>query len=283
MHFLQKNRDQLTYDGTPTESGDTRADEPLSFYSEAQQTLATSSVLGGAAFNVRSVLEGTAKLAVNAFCDWCAIVLIAPDGTLVREAGAHRDQSKLEILRKALEIPIAPDAPIRRVVASGESIIIPRVQGDEVVGHLEDATQGALLYELGMRSVMIVPLKARGAAIGAIGLVSSDPERVFGQRDLRLAESFATRAALQIDNARLFERERQTSRELAFLSRVGEVLVSSLDTKEALLGSENNLRIANNKADDLSIKKLTRGNATMIAMFAESKSESHGEVGDSDV
>lgn len=40
-------------------------------------------------------------------------------------------------------------------------------------------------------------------------------------------------------------------------------------TKEALLGSENNLRLANNKADDLSIKKLTRGNPTMTAKFAE--------------
>lgn len=40
-------------------------------------------------------------------------------------------------------------------------------------------------------------------------------------------------------------------------------------TKEALLGSENNLRLANNKAEDLSIKKLTRGNPTMAAKFAE--------------
>jgi hypothetical protein len=40
-------------------------------------------------------------------------------------------------------------------------------------------------------------------------------------------------------------------------------------TKEALLGSENNLRIANNKADDLTVKKLTRGNPTMAAKFAE--------------
>ncbi len=40
-------------------------------------------------------------------------------------------------------------------------------------------------------------------------------------------------------------------------------------TKEALLGSENNLRLANNKADDLTIKKLTRGNPTMAAQFAE--------------
>jgi len=45
-------------------------------------------------------------------------------------------------------------------------------------------------------------------------------------------------------------------------------------TKDALLGSENNLRLANNKADDLSVKKLTKGNPTMAAKFAELKN--HG-------
>ena len=40
-------------------------------------------------------------------------------------------------------------------------------------------------------------------------------------------------------------------------------------TKDALLGSENNLRLANNKADDLTVKKLTKGNPTMAAKFAE--------------
>ena len=42
-------------------------------------------------------------------------------------------------------------------------------------------------------------------------------------------------------------------------------------TKDALLGSENNLRLANNKADDLSVKKLTKGNPTMAAKFSELK------------
>jgi hypothetical protein len=40
-------------------------------------------------------------------------------------------------------------------------------------------------------------------------------------------------------------------------------------TKDALIGSENNLRLANNKADELTIKKLTKGNPTMAAKFAE--------------
>ena len=42
-------------------------------------------------------------------------------------------------------------------------------------------------------------------------------------------------------------------------------------TKEALLSSENNLRLANNKAEDLTIKRLTRNNPTMEAKFAELK------------
>jgi hypothetical protein len=44
-------------------------------------------------------------------------------------------------------------------------------------------------------------------------------------------------------------------------------------TKDALLGSENNLRLANNKADDLTVKKLTKKNPTMAAKFAELKNE----------
>ena len=53
-------------------------------------------------------------------------------------------------------------------------------------------------------------------------------------------------------------------------------------TKDALLGSENNLRLANNKADDLTVKKLTKGNPTMVAMFSDIKNDpapaSDGEV-----
>ena len=49
-------------------------------------------------------------------------------------------------------------------------------------------------------------------------------------------------------------------------------------TKDALLGSENNLRLANNKADDLSVKKLTKGNPTMAAKFFELKNEGYSDA-----
>jgi len=48
-------------------------------------------------------------------------------------------------------------------------------------------------------------------------------------------------------------------------------------TKDALLGSENNLRLANNKADDLTVKKLTKKNPTMAAKFAELKSDENSD------
>lgn len=47
--------------------------------------------------------------------------------------------------------------------------------------------------------------------------------------------------------------------------------------KEELKGSENNLRLANNKAQDITIKKLTKGNPTMAAKFAETATESASE------
>jgi len=57
------------------------------------------------------------------------------------------------------------------------------------------------------------------------------------------------------------------------IDEIDKTIVHLQKTKEALLSSENNLRLANNKADDLSIKKLTRNNPTMAAKFAAIKEE----------
>jgi len=49
-------------------------------------------------------------------------------------------------------------------------------------------------------------------------------------------------------------------------------------TKDALLGSENNLRLANNKADDLTVKKLTKNNPTMAEKFSDLKSDDDEKI-----
>lgn len=57
------------------------------------------------------------------------------------------------------------------------------------------------------------------------------------------------------------------------IDSIDKSIVQLQKTKENLLRSEDNLRIANNKADDLTVKKLTRGNPTMKAKFEDSKNE----------
>ena len=55
------------------------------------------------------------------------------------------------------------------------------------------------------------------------------------------------------------------------ISEIDKTIDHLQKTKDALLGSENNLRLANNKADDLTVKKLTKKNPTMAAKFDELK------------
>jgi hypothetical protein len=89
-----------------------------------------------------------------------------------------------------------------------------------------------------------------------------------------------------------FENELETfksgfSRNYDLASRKFKTAIEEIDktidhlqkTKDALLGSENNLRIANDKAQDVTIKKLTRGNPTMAAKFTELKNHGPSDSG----
>lgn len=65
------------------------------------------------------------------------------------------------------------------------------------------------------------------------------------------------------------------------IAEIDKTIKSLEKTKTELIGSDNNLRLANNKAQDVSIKKLTRGNPTMAAKFAELEKESGDDRGSS--
>ena len=62
------------------------------------------------------------------------------------------------------------------------------------------------------------------------------------------------------------------------VKRIDEAIKDLEKTKDALYKSANNLRLANDKAEDLTVKRLTRGNPTMAAKFAEQKSDGPGEA-----
>jgi serine phosphatase RsbU (regulator of sigma subunit) len=79
---------------------------------------------------------------------------------------------------------------------------------------MPDADRRAMLRELGLRSVMVVPLRAREQSIGSITLASGGSGRAYGDEDLELAQELARRAALALDNARLYEERSHIARTL---------------------------------------------------------------------
>ena len=83
--------------------------------------------------------------------------------------------------------------------------MMAEIPEDLVERAARDEEHKELLRKLGLRSYMVVPLVARGRTLGAISFVSVESGRRYGDADLRLAEELARRAALAVDNARLYE------------------------------------------------------------------------------
>jgi signal transduction histidine kinase len=86
------------------------------------------------------------------------------------------------------------------------------VHDDYVRRHTIDAKHAELIRELGLRSLVVVPLRARNRIIGALTLASAKPDRPYQASDLALVEELARRAAMAIDNALLYREARQAIR-----------------------------------------------------------------------
>jgi signal transduction histidine kinase len=97
-----------------------------------------------------------------------------------------------------------------------------------------DAEQLSYLLAAGYRSAIIVPLSVRGRVLASITFVTAESGRMYGPGDLALAEDLARRAALAVDNARLYQLERRSNERLKLLADAGVTLSSSLDYDRTL-------------------------------------------------
>src|ERR687885_749943 len=177
-----------------------RMEEAQRFLSEAGATLSSS-------LDYRTTLASVARLAVPRLADWCAVDIVEEDGSLERLAVEHEDPQKVQLARELQErYPPDPEASrgVRRVVRSGQSEFYPDIADEMLVAAARDAEHLRLMRELGFISAIIVPLVARGRTLGAITLVSAEAGGGYGRADLELAEELARRAALAVDNARLY-------------------------------------------------------------------------------
>ncbi len=199
-----------------------RAREELRFLLDATTRVASS-------LDFASTLQRLADLAVPVLADLCFVDVV--DGGELRRA-AVSGPGGADLARFPPDLD--SDHPVARVVATGEAAHAPVVSEDILRRATRPGAHRALVRELGFRSFMSLPLAARGTVFGAITLVSTRPGRHYGDTDLALANDLATRAALVIDNTRLYQSTREAEQRLSMVVRAGTLLTSSLDLDDVV-------------------------------------------------
>ncbi len=152
-------------------------------------------------------LATVAGLAVPVLADWCAIDLV-DGGTRRRLATAHIDPAKLTLVAELeRRYPQDPQARtgVPEILRTGQAEFIPDIPRELLTAAAVDREHLRLIDELQLCSYIGVPLKVRGQVIGALTIAMAESARRHTGRDLELAQALADRAALAIDNARMFQ------------------------------------------------------------------------------
>jgi PAS domain S-box-containing protein len=195
--------------------------------------LASATTEMASSLDYEATLATVARLAVPAIADWAAVDVV--EGDHLRRLGiAHRDPAKLALVAEIeRRFPPDPEAPggTYQVARSGKPVLVQDITPEMIRQAVRDPEHSALLEGLGLRSYLAVPLATRGTTLGVFTLAMAESRRRYDKADLDLALALATRAAVAIDNARLF-RDAQGAREQA------EVASRAKDEFLAMLGHE---------------------------------------------
>ena len=181
-----------------------------------QRLLVEAGTLFAASHDVEATVRRIVELAVPDFADWAAFNVLGETGETVRTVAIHHHDPA----RRALAAEIDRRYPIRagtgagvaRVLRTGAPELIPDIPDAVLEAVADDAEHLALLRGIGFRSLLYVPLVARGRILGALGFGTSESDRRLDAADLAFAQELAQRAALALDNAQLYAQEREARR-----------------------------------------------------------------------
>jgi signal transduction histidine kinase len=177
---------------------------------EAQQRLRllseASGVLSESIDSPEKALQQLAWLAVTHLADWCVVDVARDDGTLVRVEVAHADP-RHEAVAEQLR-GFAPGGSgqhlAHRTLQGGRSLLIEELDDARLQTWALNARHLEVMRATGVRSTLAVPMLARGRTLGVLTFGAVRPEARFGPAHLKTAEDLAHRAALSLDNARLY-------------------------------------------------------------------------------
>ena len=177
-----------------------RAERQGTFLAQVSQLLASS-------LDYEQTLRNVAELAVPDVVDWCAVDLLDEDGDRRPVAVAHADPDRLllaEQLRNYEPGQLDPERGLGLVLRTGQPVLMREIDDEMLVRVAADEHHLELLRAVGLRSAAVVPMLIGNRILGAMTLVSADSGRVLEDFDLALAEQVAARAAVAIENSRLY-------------------------------------------------------------------------------
>jgi len=152
-----------------------------------------------------------AALMVESLAEWCVVHVETEHG--LRAVGiAHADPARFTRLRELLRAYAAPEThPLTVALRTGEPQLVPVFAEGVLEGLIPDAEMLAAVREMGIASVIVVPMRARDRTVGSISLVRGHGA-AYGEAELEVAVELARRAALALDNAALYEQARAAIR-----------------------------------------------------------------------
>jgi signal transduction histidine kinase len=214
------------------------ADDRVRFLADAGQALARS-------LDWEETLTQVARLAVPALADWCIVDVLEEDGVTIKQVAVAAADARKEDLLREMRLLYAPTLdspqPAAQALRSGEPVIFREFDPQSLRATARDDRHFELISQLDPRSAIAVPLIARARTIGSLTLVTSDSGRLYTDNEVVLATGLASRAALAVDNAILFAREREAraqaedaAQRLRNLETISEAALAHLDLDRLL-------------------------------------------------
>jgi PAS domain S-box-containing protein len=179
-----------------------RAQSRLALMAEATSTLS-------ATLDMADLFDRLASLCVPLLADWVFLTLVDENGVVRNTAHRHRDGREDELAQLAhLHTTNLPEAsPTRRSLTTSEPVLVERVTAEWIGQVFPLPATAELFRSLGGVSAMTVPLVARRRMLGAMAMVMTDEHRTFTSEDVDLARDLSRRAAMAMDNVRLYQQE----------------------------------------------------------------------------
>jgi signal transduction histidine kinase len=163
---------------------------------------------------------------------------------------------------------------VAAAIRSGQAVLTAEIPHDYVERVALDTEHLEILRKLDLRSSIAVPLRARGETLGALALFLSGSDRRYGPADLSLANELAGRAALAIDNARLYrEARRAVQVRDEFLSVAAHELKTPVTTllgfAQLLIGQLNQKGVLDERMVGQAVRAVERGSNRMSRLVSQ--------------